>query len=80
MRNVLYKVKTDPADISFSNSLKNLDPLFDTINTSLRIFNWRLRDGSPCIDAGLPGGPPIDLDGKPRPVGTKPDMGCYEKQ
>jgi hypothetical protein len=80
MRNVLYKVKTDPTDISFSNSLKNLDPLFDTINTSLRLFNWRLRDGSPCIDAGLPGGPPTDLDGKPRPVGTKPDLGCYEKK
>ena len=80
MRNVLYRVKTDPADVSFSNSIKNADPLFDSINTSLRQYNWRLRDGSPCIDAGLPGGPATDLDGKPRPVGIRPDMGCYEKQ
>jgi hypothetical protein len=80
MRNVLYKVKNDPANVSFSNSLKNVDPIFDTINTSLRSYNFRLREGSPCINAGIAGGPATDLDGKPRPAGTKPDMGCYEKQ
>lgn len=80
MRNVLYKVKNDPANVSFSNSLKNVDPIFDTINTSLRSYNFRLREGSPCINAGITGGPATDLDGKPRPVGTRPDIGCYEKQ
>jgi hypothetical protein len=80
MRNVLYKVKNDPANISFINSLKNVEPIFDTISTSQRIYNFRLREGSPCINAGIAGGPTTDLDGKPRPAGTKPDIGCYEKQ
>jgi len=80
MRNVLYKVKNDPSNISFSGSLKNVDPVFDTINTSLRSYNFRLREGSPCINAGISGGPATDLDGKPRPLGIRPDMGCYEKQ
>ncbi|HSC53931.1 MAG TPA: choice-of-anchor Q domain-containing protein [Phnomibacter sp.] len=80
LRNVLYKVKTDQANISFTNCIKNADPLFDTINTNLRQYNFRLRLGSPCIDAGITGGPATDLDGNGRPVGTKADMGCYEKQ
>jgi hypothetical protein len=80
MRNVLYKVKNDPGNVTFSKCIKNADPLFDSINTSLHTYNFRLRDGSPCIDAGISGGPATDLDGKPRPAGPRPDMGCYEKQ
>lgn len=80
MRHVLYKAKTPPTGVSFTNALANLDPLFDTINTSRLIFSFRLRNGSPCINTGMAGGPPTDLDGLPRPVGIRPDMGAYEKQ
>jgi hypothetical protein len=80
MRNVLYKVKNDPAGITFSGSIKNQDPQFDTVNTSLRIFNFRLRDSSPCVNTGLATPVNTDLDGNPRPVGILPDLGCYERQ
>jgi predicted outer membrane repeat protein len=43
--------------------------------------NFRLQTSSPCINAG--GGfalSPIDLDGRPRIVGAKIDMGAYEFQ
>jgi hypothetical protein len=80
LRNVLYKAKNDPSGISVSESLRNQDPLFDTINTSLRLYNYRLRSNSPCVDAGINTTANTDLDGLPRPVGTRPDMGAYEKQ
>jgi hypothetical protein len=38
-----------------------------------------LRFSSPAIDTGTNlGCPGIDLDGKPRPINTKCDMGAYE--
>lgn len=80
MQQVLYKAKTTPSNVQFTNALANLDPLFDTINASRNIYNFRLRSGSPCIDAAAPGGPGTDLDGRPRPAGIRPDMGAYEKQ
>lgn len=44
------------------------------------IGDYHLKDGSPAIDAGTPDGAPnIDLDGKPRPLGSGFDMGCYER-
>jgi hypothetical protein len=47
--------------------------------------NYRLRPGSPAIDAGEPGGlepgeSPTDLDGKPRIAGGRRDLGAYEFQ
>jgi hypothetical protein len=82
--NVLYKVKNDPATTlaTFVNSVKNANPLFDSVNTSRRSYNFRLREESPAKDTGLASFPPIatDLDGLPRLAGIKPDMGCYEKQ
>jgi hypothetical protein len=80
MQNVLYKVKTDPANISFTAPYKNILPEFDTINTFRREYNFRLRTSSPAIDKGEPTGINFDLDGNPRIAGTKPDIGCYEKQ
>jgi predicted outer membrane repeat protein len=54
------------------------DPQFDTIDFSL---TW----ASPCIEAGTPdttglGLPELDLDGLPRIVNTRVDMGAYEYQ
>ena len=79
---VLYKVKAnDPANTVITNSLKNQNPVFDTINTSRRSFDFHLRAGSPCINAGGSTAPnPVDLDGRTRLVATKLDLGCYEKQ
>lgn len=84
LQNVLYKVKNDPAGVTITNTnpLKNVQPLFDTINTSRRIFDFHLRSGSPAENKGTNLSVPIDLDGnpRPRPTATNPDLGCYERQ
>lgn len=79
--NTLYKVKnTEPANTNFTgNKLKNVNPAFDTINVSRRIFNFRLKQSSPAVNAGTNTGLLLDLDGKNRNVGL-PDLGCYELQ
>lgn len=42
--------------------------------------NFRLRDDSPCFDAGDDSvvTQPTDLDGNPRILGARVDIGCYE--
>ncbi len=42
--------------------------------------NLRLRDDSPCVDAGDDSvvTQPTDLDGNPRILGARVDIGCYE--
>ena len=44
--------------------------------------DYHLRKGSPCIDAGDPGfvlkQSPVDMDGQPRIIGLRPDIGCDE--
>jgi hypothetical protein len=59
---------------SFINVIKNQDPLFEDV--SYEVDNYRVRTGSPCINAGSMNGVLFDLDGKSR-SGT-PDIGCYE--
>lgn len=76
--NVLWRVQTNPANATVSNAITSA-PLFDSINTLERHFNFRLKEGSPAINAGSNAGVFIDLDGNPRPVGA-PDLGAYEKQ
>jgi len=76
--NNLYKVLQDPAFSTLTNNLKNLDPLFDSVNIGTKYFNFRLQTKpSPAINKGIPAGIYIDLDGKPRD--SQPDMGCFEK-
>ncbi len=42
-------------------------------------FDYRLRQNSPCIDAGTyDRAPEYDLDNNPRPMGYANDMGAYE--
>lgn len=79
LRNCLYKAKTDPANTTLTNSIANQAPLFDSVNTQRQYYNFRLKEGSPALNQGFATGIPLDLDGKPRPVGL-PDLGCYEKQ
>jgi hypothetical protein len=79
--NTIFKIKNpEPPGVIFNDCIKNADPLFDSINTSTQTYNFRLRDSSPGIDAGKSSAINIDLDGNTRPVGTKPDIGCYERQ
>lgn len=77
--NVLWRVKTTPANTTVTAAINDIDPQFDSINTAKRYFDFRLKEGSPAINKGMNAGVMLDLDGKPRPVGL-PDLGCYEKQ
>lgn len=80
---VLWRVKDAPS-LVFTNIVGNplnIDPLFDSVNTSRRIFDYRInKKNSPAVDAGVDAGVIVDLQGLPRPVGLKPDLGAYEKQ
>ena len=77
--NCLWKVKTDPANITATGIISNTDPVFDSINVARRIFSFRLKASSPALNKGAATTVVTDLDGNPRPVGL-PDLGAYEKQ
>jgi hypothetical protein len=79
-QNCLWKVKDAPANVTATNMAVNTPPLFDSINTQFKYYNFRLQPGSPAIDKGINTGISIDLDGNTRPVGPNPDLGCYERQ
>jgi hypothetical protein len=76
----LWKVKNIPANITSAGIINNQYPEFDTIHTSKRIYNFRLKDESPAKNKATNAGVTIDLDGKPRPVGPATDLGSYERQ
>ncbi len=50
------------------------DPLFVDADSG----DYRLQDGSPCINTGIPVDLNTDLDGNERPQGQGFDMGAYE--
>ncbi|MBC7586789.1 MAG: hypothetical protein H7178_00405, partial [Chitinophagaceae bacterium] len=79
--NVLYKMKNaDPVAAIFTGTkLRNVAPLFDSIDIGNRKFNFRLSPASPCINKAVNSGLLFDLDGNNRSIGL-PDLGCYEKQ
>jgi len=79
---VLWKVQSNPPGATVSGAV-NQNPLFDSINVSKNYYNFRLKSSpvlSPAIDKGANTTVTIDLDGKTRPLGLKPDLGCFEKQ
>lgn len=78
-QNCLWKVKTNPSNITSSNLVANQSPVFDSVNTQYKYYNFRLRAESPAINKGITTTLTIDLDGANRNVGL-PDLGCYEKQ
>jgi hypothetical protein len=41
-------------------------------------LDFRLREGSPCVDAGADFGPGVDFDGHAVPQGKATDIGAYE--
>jgi hypothetical protein len=78
-QNCLWKVKNNPANVATTNIIANQPPLFDSINTQFKFYNFRLQGESPAINKGMATGITTDLDGLPRTAGL-PDLGCYEKQ
>lgn len=78
LQNVLFRSKTDPANTTFSNVIRNQEPLFDSIDVVKRFYNFRLKSGSPAINKGITTSLLTDLDANGR-IGL-PDLGCYEKQ
>ena len=76
---VLWRVQTAPTNATINGAL-TAEPRFDSINTAQRFYNFRLKEGSPAIDAGVGAGVIIDLDGKMRPIGPAPDLGAYERR
>jgi len=77
----LYKATNDPSNTNFIAVLKNLDPMFDSIDVSTRYYDFRQTKNStaPGINKGTPTTFNKDLDNNNRAVGL-PDIGSYEKQ
>jgi hypothetical protein len=75
--NSLWKVQTAPSNVVATAMIANLNPMFDSVNTSANHFDFHLQPGSPALGQGAAAGILIDLDGNPRPV-VSPDLGCYQ--
>jgi hypothetical protein len=60
--------------------INNQSPQFDSIDVVRNHYDFHLKPSSPAINKAVNAGILIDLDGKPRPVGPQPDLGCYENQ
>lgn len=76
--NCLWKVANAP-NVTDTNML-NTDPLFDSVNNQTMFYDFHLKNISPALDTGINTSIPFDLDGNPRIVNGKTDLGCYEKQ
>jgi hypothetical protein len=75
--NCLWRVKNNPANTTRTNIIANSDPLFEMVDTQKGLYDFRLKQGSPAINAGIATSVLVDLDGKPRTAA--PDLGAYEK-
>lgn len=65
-----------------SGNLLSVSARFATPSATAGAGTYRLTELSPAINAGLALGLTTDLRGlaRPMPVGTAPDLGCYEQQ
>ena len=77
----LYRNTTDPSNTIINQSIKNIDPAFDSVNNVNRIYNFRITKNAtaPGINKAASTTLLKDLDDKNRSVGL-PDIGAYEKQ
>jgi hypothetical protein len=62
-KNCLWKIETQPPDVTSSGMIENQDPLFETVDTGNSIYDFRLKEGSPAINTGLNTAFLTDLDG-----------------
>jgi hypothetical protein len=77
---ILWRMQSQPSGTGITvTDAFTQPPLFDSINTGERFYNFRLKQGSPAVNIGTATAVIIDLDGKSRPAGL-PDLGAYEKQ
>ena len=76
---VLYKAENDISNATFIASIKNEDPLFDSVNTSKNIYDFHFNNNpsSPALNTGVVTPFLYDLDDSLR--GLTPDIGCYEQ-
>jgi hypothetical protein len=76
----LWKVQDVPAGagVTAANMIAGQDPRFDSVNTAVSFYNFRLQASSPAVGAGAAAGVLVDLDGNARPV-SGPDLGCYQR-
>ena len=77
----LYRAVTDPLNVMFNVSIKNIDPLFDSIDNPRRYYDFRHTKNAtaPGINKGIPTSLLKDLDDNNRNAGL-PDLGSYERQ
>ncbi len=79
-QNNLYRTATDPANATLNNNVKNINPLFDSIDVVHNFYNFRITTATaPGINKGIATSFAKDLDNNNRNNGL-PDLGCYEKQ
>jgi hypothetical protein len=77
--NCIYKADTEPSNAQWLQSLRNADPLFDSIDLRRRIFDFRTSATSaPGVNKGISTPFSNDLLGNPRNNGLT-DIGCYEQ-
>ena len=77
----LYRAATDPANTTFTQSIKNINPSFDSVDVVRQFYNFRITKNTtaPGINKGIATALLKDLDDNNRNVGL-PDIGAYEKQ
>jgi len=82
MENSILRAETDPANLTSNQVIRNIDPLFDSIDTYEQYYNFRTstNPSAPGINQGAATNLSTDLDGNSRVVNGSPDIGCYEKQ
>ena len=78
----LYKVDLDPSNVNFVTSIKNQDPIFDSIDVQNKFYDFRINNNplAPGFDQGINTSYLNDLDNQIRSIGISTDIGCYEKQ
>ncbi len=76
---VLYKAQDEINDATFISPIKNLPPLFDSIDVSHNVYDFHFNRqlSSPALNTGVITPFLYDLEDKLRDA--KPDIGCYEK-
>jgi len=60
-----------------TNGNINSDPLFENIEGNISSWDFHIRDGSPCIDAGVPDETNYDACSPPGKLTLINDMGAY---